>query len=357
MPVCEGTSPEVGVSTPCPDNRNDDTVRLRNGDLMLCDACTKVRFPPDVKSEVLYFIQNKCHALTVDNIVHIAADFFTYAEVETARLILTSLSGRRLTKHKGGSDKEKCERTITDIVKTCVDPAVRLPVFYSTDMARIPPVGVEHIDVSALVQEVAALRAEVRAMAALRQEITELQSTVNSVNLSMKNVTAATNPPAIMPPQPAIPFTLPSRDQSSFAAKAAALQHSDFAEKSKGNPQSVKNMKPKPKPVIGRSTNTTNVKSVKTKRQVDVFVSRLSPDTHEADVAACVQNILPSQLSCKVSCLKLTSKHEDLYASYHVAVEVESADMKLVIEQVNNPDLWPAGLIIRRYFKPKSIQP
>ena len=116
----------------------------------------------DVKNELLYFVQNKCHALAVDNIVNICAEFYTCSEIDTARLLLAEHSGRRLTKHKGGSDKEKRERTMVDIVKTCVDPDIKLPLFYSINMARIPSVGVEHIDVSALVQEVAALRAEVR---------------------------------------------------------------------------------------------------------------------------------------------------------------------------------------------------
>jgi hypothetical protein len=40
MPVCEGRP-----DGPCPDKRNDRTVHLSQGDLMLCDACEKVRFP------------------------------------------------------------------------------------------------------------------------------------------------------------------------------------------------------------------------------------------------------------------------------------------------------------------------
>ena len=37
--------------------------------------------------------------------------------------------------------------------------------------------------------------------------------------------------------------------------------------------------KPRKQPVIGSSSKFTNVKSVVTKRQVDVFVSRWSPHT------------------------------------------------------------------------------
>jgi len=40
MPVCEGR-PEG----PCPLKKNDKTVHLSQGDLMLCDACERYRFP------------------------------------------------------------------------------------------------------------------------------------------------------------------------------------------------------------------------------------------------------------------------------------------------------------------------
>jgi len=41
MPRCEGRP-----DGPCPDKRNDDTVRGTQGDLMLCHACDEYRFPP-----------------------------------------------------------------------------------------------------------------------------------------------------------------------------------------------------------------------------------------------------------------------------------------------------------------------
>jgi hypothetical protein len=40
MPVCEGRP-----NGPCPLAKNDKTVHLTQGDLMLCDACEKLRFP------------------------------------------------------------------------------------------------------------------------------------------------------------------------------------------------------------------------------------------------------------------------------------------------------------------------
>jgi len=68
-------------------------------------------------------------------------------------------------------------------VKLCLTPTVVLPTFYSVDMARIPPVGIEHVNVSALLMEVAALREEVRSFTTIRSEcfaIRQMKSSVSS---------------------------------------------------------------------------------------------------------------------------------------------------------------------------------
>ena len=44
MPVCEGRP-----DGPCPDKRNDRAVRATQGDLFLCEACDKFRFPTTTK--------------------------------------------------------------------------------------------------------------------------------------------------------------------------------------------------------------------------------------------------------------------------------------------------------------------
>ena len=41
-----------------------------------------------VRSEVLYFIQNKCGLLPFDSVVTICSDFYTNSEVDSARALL-----------------------------------------------------------------------------------------------------------------------------------------------------------------------------------------------------------------------------------------------------------------------------
>lgn len=62
MPVCEG---RPGV--PCPDLRNDRSVHLSQGDLMLCDACEKFRFPCTDGKDCRQGTHTSTHRKTVDN--------------------------------------------------------------------------------------------------------------------------------------------------------------------------------------------------------------------------------------------------------------------------------------------------
>ena len=320
----------------------------------------------DVRSELLYFIQNKCHTLSVDNIASICSDFYTCAEIEAARLLIADCSNKRLTKHKGGSDRERRERSAVDIVKICVDPNVSLPVFYSTNMARIPPVGVEHIDVSALVQEVAALRAEVRSFAAARAEVADIRATLSAVHAAsataspvnsviktstnllhtsdaqIKTTAAAGSEPTNHVAAAATMSSVPS-----FSAIASQLQTTGIKERPRENRRATV-------PVVGKSTNL-QLKSVVTKRTVDIFVTRLEPETNIDEVSTYVSDVLLHDYpDASVKCVKLSSKHVDLYSSFYVSVCADARHMKDLINILMNADSWPGGVLVRRYFKPKN---
>lgn len=367
MPMCDGTASDTGDNVPCADKRNDGSVRFTQGDLWLCAKCTEIRFPTTldvarhaVNNELLYFVQNKCHALAVDTIVSICAEFYSYSEIEAARDSIANCSGRRLTKHKGGSPKEKCERTMVDIVKICVDPMVNLPIFYSINMARVPPVGVEHIDVSALVQEIAALRAEVRSFAAVRAEIVDIRTTLGAIGSAKQDVVHSSSAVGVVESDISMPINVltgtnpATAAQSSNTLVAGASSFATMAKSLNVSGMTERMKKQKPKSVVGRSTVSSRVKAVVTKRQIDMFVSRLPTDTNDDDIKECVVNVMSGQFCNDVRCVRLVPKHADLYSSYHIAVMVESSHMKQAIELLNNADQWPEGLIVRRYFKPKN---
>ena len=403
MPSCEGRPDE-----PCPFKRNDSSVTWTIADLFLCPDCEKFRFPQSVsdnmletgsafvkqdnpaiaaatvtdvtdpndkrfaRCELLYFIQNKCGVLTFDKLVSICTNFYRCNEVEAARILLAKY--KRLTKHIGGTDDERRERTVIDIIKLCLTPTAGLPVYYSVDMSRIPPVGVEHVDVSALLQEVSALREEVRSFATIRSDIVAMRQTLSSVPTLQMSPTPSSEVASIQEDIPAIiremaaveientptyaaaaaaAVTVNGSSNSngpSFAALASLLKGSDMA----GKPSRVEKKPQSHRPVVGRSTTASRLKSIITKRPIDIFVSRLSPFTVVSDVKNCVNDILGGDLIDSIECSQLKSKFEDLYSSFYVSVLVDVRDMKHVFKFIYSPESWPEGILVRRYFKPKN---
>ena len=102
-------------------------------------------------------------------------------------------------------------------------------------------------------------------------------------------------------------------------------------------------------PVVGCSTTASKLKSVVTRRPVDIFVSRLHPDTEPSDLLNCVKDVLGED-SGDIKCNKLTVKYPQLYASYHISVSTDVRVLKRVIELLNAADSWPEGVLVRRYF-------
>lgn len=297
--------------------------------------------------EPLYFVQNKGDVLPFDSIVSICADFYQLTELEDARILLVNLvpQYKRLSRHTG-SEEVKRRKTASDLVKVCLDPSVSLPTFCSSNIQRVPPVGVEHVDVSALLQEVAALRAEVRSFASIRSEVTAIRGIVSKAQESALNMTdtvelVTENVSTAVDVTKAVP-QLRRAGGGTFAALAVDLQQSGIKEKPKAR-----------QPVVGKAT-TSKLKTVTTTRDIDIFVSRLHPDTEENDMHECVSDILGDDYRNKTGCYKLNSKYSSLYSSFHISVNVNVFNFKDILEVLNAPESWPEGALIRRYFKPKN---
>jgi len=114
--------------------------------------------------------------------------------MEEARSLLIELlpQSKRLPRHTS-SDDSKRRKIANDLLKVCLGPNLQLPTFCSTDIRRIPPVGLEHVDVSSLLQEVSALRAEVRFFVSLRTEISDIRKDLAHVRASCQAVITGTS--------------------------------------------------------------------------------------------------------------------------------------------------------------------
>jgi len=62
------------------------------------------------------------------------------------------------------------------------------------DLTRLPPVGIEHLDVSALLAELTALHAEVRAFTRLKDDVSNLQRAVEKISMENRGVSQQVEP-------------------------------------------------------------------------------------------------------------------------------------------------------------------
>ena len=81
-----------------------------------------------------------------------------------------------------------------------------------------------------------------------------------------------------------------------------------------------------------------------------MFISRLHPETCSHELLDCVPSVGDDVKICDVTCTKLQSKYEHLYSSYHVAISVDTADMKRAVDLFMLADVSPCGVFMKRYF-------
>jgi len=77
---------------------------------------------------------------------------------------------------------------VEDIVKCVLDAFVKLPEFHAKNMARFPPVDVSHCDVSAILLELRALRAEVRSMGQVAATVETLRTELDKLKTSVSEL-------------------------------------------------------------------------------------------------------------------------------------------------------------------------
>jgi len=294
--------------------------------------------------------------MTFDDIAKICTDFYREDEILAAKVSAEQLLPSRLPKRQGPN---KCRATVEDLIKCCTDPNVKMPTYYAVDLSRLPPVSSDHCDVSAILAELQYLRSEVRAVAhiseevqVLRQEILQLRQLrqeVDDVHSDVAKLSVEEFPPLPMSTDGTSANHVHSVPKTTvlFANHAKELQNGGM---SSSQEPSKLHRKPR-KPVFGKAENN-KLKSVQTFRTIDVFISRLHPETKTAEIVDSVKEI--DSTIQDIECTQLTSRYEFLYSSFHVAIKVDTAKFHSALEQFMLPESWPSGSLVKRYFKPKN---
>jgi hypothetical protein len=337
-------------------------------------------------NELLCFLQQKGKVLAFDQLVGLCVDFYTIDEIEDARVLLAKyVVQRRLAKQKG-ADREVAKRTLTAALKVCLDPSVNLPQFAAINLARLPPVGVEHVDVSAMLQEMQALRNEVRVIADLRVQIADMREVMQKVvmghttNTNTTAVATTTTTSREVETRPKVVQDLPSVSTSFSSAPPVQPMyvrpgHGSMTSASNGGQRRTTaevvnsavvsgaldcisaKTRSAARTVVGKAV-CTNLKSVPTKRSIDLFISRLSPDCRESDICDSVYAVLTSESEAgiltvdRIKCVKLTTKF-DSYASFHLSVSVDVSCHRNILQLLMDADSWPCGILVRRFFNDK----
>ena len=136
-----------------------------------------------------------------------------------------------------------------------------------------------------------------------------------------------------------------NKQQSSFADHAKELQRTGLVNSGTKKNNTVHKM------VIGTSASNNHVRHVDTIRSVDIFVSRLHPQTVEKELIDCVSSVKGGLNIYDINCVKLNSKYEELYSSFHVEVKVSSCQFKEALDLFASPEVWPVGVFVKRYFR------
>ena len=325
------------------DNTVTGDVTLTDSQILSADNENNFR-----RSELLCFVADKQQVLPFDHLVKVCADFYRDDEIVTARNLLSEVTGRRMTQRKGIDMKKS---TVQDIVKVMLNPTASLPRFYALELARLPPVDITHCDVSAILQELQFLRSEVREINNLRAEIDILRKrsdVIDQLRCDLVQLKQAVDAPSSMQQlQPTLAMKhITNAAKVSYASVVNSVPPMEIQQPMQKKRQSAI--------VVGKSSSNKQVKTVITKRNIDIFVTRLHPTTDPEEVENCVMDIMPDLNHDNIACTRLKSRYESLYSSYHVAVTVDSTCMKSAIDTLMNSESWPEGLLVRRYFKPRN---
>lgn len=338
----------------------------------------------EVRCELLCFVQQKMKIMPSDDLVKLCSDFYKKEEIMAARSSLDLHLSKRLPKRQG---TDMCRATVEDIVKVCLDPRLRdpnvqLPNFYAMDITRLPPVDATHCDMSAVLHELQLLRREVREVGLLKAEVdmlkselhqlrrdtdetAQLRSEIDVMKKEMQRMRCESMETATLMTSDHQTLVLPSHgpttasvtdDSNNGWSRIVRRLRTDEGRLRQGLDDNKHATSNRPKAIFGNSKSNTRVKSVVTRRTIDVFVSRLDPDTDAPDIIECAKDIIGDLIpdSDVIRGVKLNSKFPHLYSSYHISVTVDTCIMSACIDRLMSIDGWPVGVLVKRYFPPKN---
>ena len=378
MPRCEGRATGPGSVLPCPDNKNDASVRSRQGDLFLCDSCTEFRFPSGSSSatankpvsaktdqveqsirlnELLCFVTNKYDSHPRSVLYDTIVKFYREDEIMAAKQLLVQCGEfancQSIQSHmKKRIGENKAERSADDILSLFTyldenDARNRLPLFCAATLSRVPVIADEMSDMEIVKKELATVKQQVSV-------IVDKMSTPTTTTYS----SAVANLPSVAVPQTA--HIVPDEVQSATVNEEVENQQQPSSRpamyawqtvQSKRERQNDKrqhkvvtgNVKHQRKMVTGNSVDDISFKGVAKKSVVCVGRLELGTPTDA------VTKFLEGNGIKVISCFEVSTKAEAIFTNMRLCVP------QCEVEKLYNSELWPTGVVVRPWrFKNKE---
>lgn len=351
-----------------------------------------------VEDELLHFLSIKMRTLSQDEIVLLAANHFGSDWIEASKKMLFELCSttQRNISHKGAQKDANNIKSCLKVLNECGD---NIPKFVSYYLDELPPVTFSNMDVCGLLRKVEQLHADVSVLkhAMLRQSETSEGLSAVAADVSRRicaleqnaahggagfdapvswmenaSTTRATHYTDVGDADGSAEVPGTTGDSRRGEAPRPVLQAMEsltpavspgLTRLSPGSPkwnQVVKRGRQKrteesqqgvrsgksvlerraAKIVVGTGA-ARDIKMITTKR-VSVFASRFSPDV---DVEVLRAHLM-HKLGHEVSCERIATVNSR-YASFKIAAECKD------VGDMYNPELWPEGAYVRRYYEPR----
>ena len=149
-----------------------------------------------IDNPLLFFLCDKVDVMKEDDIILICKQFYNEDEIVDAKKLLFDVYNMNdeLKTRKGNNKTVNDLHDMTNVFRTKIKPEELN--FCVTSSRRLPPVGLDHIDVSVLMKQIQDIRFDVIKMKYIHDEVNELRNDVNQLKTrgSKINDTEITSP-------------------------------------------------------------------------------------------------------------------------------------------------------------------
>jgi hypothetical protein len=359
---CQGLS-----DGPCPQQKRDSTVRLCQGDLLLCHSCEEIRFPsrnsdrdsrskPDmtpVIQPVLMYIAMSMMTSTCESIKKAVLGFFTLPQIVEAKNCLWSLGDTEVlgskTSRRDSNIRSEAEAHVVDILNGLykLDKADKMPLFsidyISMSKNCIPLSKPMELNDIMVCERLNSLEGKFKMMQnnfdtlilenqKIRQSIDKHPSYASILaNSTMETIPKRSNEGPKVHNSPA---GVSSTNEGIEKCSNVSDKNTDFVV-----PSYHKKKSARVKPVIGKSQKNELLKGAPEPSR-DLFIFRTDKSTTEESLKEFVRSI-----GYEVRNIVVLSHKDSVFKSFKLTVPLSQ------VNEILNPDLWPEGVGIRHFRK------